>query len=95
MFMGLLGFAWRGSFVWTMFSERVRLAWERALAAHLRAARMHDEAEALFVRFGDPARAARESDLAAAQRRAHAEALALRPEWGAIGRERVTPGPGV
>jgi hypothetical protein len=49
--------------------------------AHLRAAETHDKAARLFARLGNYPSAARESELAAAQRCMHAEELARHPEW--------------
>jgi hypothetical protein len=49
--------------------------------AHLQAAEVHDAAAKTFARLGDCVRSARESDLAASQRRTHAGELARHPEW--------------
>jgi hypothetical protein len=56
--------------------------------AHLQAAEVHDAAAKTFARLGDCVRSARESDLAASQRRTHADELALHPEWARRSSER-------
>ena len=65
-----------------MSDERtVRAAFERALAAHLRAATTHDEAADFYDRWGRGDAAAREREKAIAERAAHEAASALRPDW--------------
>jgi hypothetical protein len=53
----------------------------RAVNAHLRAAGSHEVAAELFTTMRDRQRAARESELAAAEREAYAIELARHPEW--------------
>lgn len=64
-----------------MSVERARLAWVRAVNAHLRAAGSHELAAELFATLHDMTLASRESELADAERRAYATELARHPEW--------------
>jgi hypothetical protein len=64
-----------------MSIEHARRAWLRAVNVHLRAARSHETAAGLFAGLPDLEMAARESELAAAERRAYSAALARHPEW--------------
>jgi glucokinase len=49
--------------------DRVRMAWLRAMEAHVRAASTHETAAALHTHLGQRERAARESEKAAGERR--------------------------
>jgi hypothetical protein len=61
--------------------DRVRMAWLRAMEAHVRAASTHETAAALHTHLGRRERAARESEKAAGERRSYEAALARHPEW--------------
>ena len=61
--------------------DRAQRNWLRGLEERLRAAHAHDVAADLSARMRDYARAAAESELAEAERTAHAAALAEHPEW--------------
>ena len=58
-----------------------RVVWREALEIHLRAVRMHEEAARRFLRVGDIASATLAAEFGAAERQAHAEALARHPDW--------------
>jgi hypothetical protein len=61
--------------------DRTHRVWLRALETHVRATHRHELAAVLFARKGDPLRAAIESQRAAAERIAYADAAARHPEW--------------
>ena len=63
--------------------QRARLAWLRAMEAHVRAGQNHSAAAAVHARLGHPDRAALESERAAIERAQHEAALAKHPEWAA------------
>jgi hypothetical protein len=62
-------------------TEVARLAWLRALDAHLEAAGAHDRGAVLLTRRGNIAGAEQASAFAAHERAMHATALARHPEW--------------
>jgi hypothetical protein len=64
-----------------MAPEMNQVRWRQSLETHLQAARIHEDAAERFMRRQDFARATRAAEFAAAERRAHAEALARHPEW--------------
>jgi len=83
-----------------MRSTLAREVWSRALNTHLRAAEAHDAAARLLARIRDP-RAVIASQLAAEERKRHADALARHPDWaqdlgpaGAVSRSRVATADG-
>jgi hypothetical protein len=64
-----------------MAPEMDQALWRQSLEMHLQAARIADDAAERFTRLRNFARATRAAAFAAAERRAHAEALARHPEW--------------
>ena len=65
----------------SMAPEMDQALWRQSLEMHLQAARIADYAAERFTRLRNFARATRAAEFAAAERRAHAEALARHPEW--------------
>ena len=70
------GYRWR-----LMAPEMNQVLWRQSLEMHLRAARIHEDAAERFTRIGNFASATRAAEFAAAERRAHAEALVRHPVW--------------
>jgi len=64
-----------------MVSERVREAWLFALDAHVLAAERHEACARLWARLGNAVGAQHEVERAAAERSAHAAAVAQHPDW--------------
>ena len=64
-----------------MAPEMIQVRWRQSLEMHSRAARIHEDAAERFTCLGNFASATRAAEFAAAERRAHAEALARHPEW--------------
>ena len=64
-----------------MAPEMDQALWRQSLEMHLQAARIHEDAAERFMRRQDFAHATRAAEFAAAERRAHAKALARHPEW--------------
>jgi hypothetical protein len=64
-----------------MLVDRTREAWLFVLDAHLRAAERHEACAQLHASLGDMAEAQVEVDRAAAERSAHAKAVAKHPDW--------------
>jgi len=61
--------------------ERTHRAWLFALDAHLRAAERHEACAELWARLGNAVGAQHEVARAAAERSAHAAAVAQHPDW--------------